>query len=227
MSGFESPIGSRKFNVQQMREIDVPDESDYENGYSDYPQENIRTREKHNVVMPAQQELIDFHNKMYHASERNTADVEQEIKAAREAKRTGREKLNEGAKRRIEILIGMTRSTRDINIDGNVFVLQTLKSGEMRDAIFEAAKYDGTVQGPYEARRQFLARSLVQVAGTDLDQFIGSNSLEAKLVFVDELDEYLLNRLYDEYLLLTENSRKKYAIKNDTDAKEVFEDLKK
>jgi hypothetical protein len=41
------------------------------------------------------------------------------------------------------------------------------------------------------------------------------------------MDHYLLGRLYDEYLEMVKEARDKYAIKNETDAQEVMEDLKK
>lgn len=72
-----------------------------------------------------------------------------------------------------------------------------------------------------------MARSLTQVAGVDIDQFLGSNSLETRLAFIEELDDFLINRLYDEYLLLRKDAMSKYAINTADEAKEVMEDLKK
>ena len=146
---------------------------------------------------------------------------------AKEARRRGQDRLSDAARRRIEMLIGMTRGTRSFMLEGHQYALQTLKSGELREAILEAAKFDGTVESPFEIRKQLLARSLVQIAGVEVEQFLGSNSLEARLIFMDELDHYLLGRLYDEYLAMVQEARDKYAIKNETDAKEVVEDLKK
>ena len=144
------------------------------------------------------------------------------------AKMAGKERLNDGARRRIEILIGMTRTTREVDLlEGNVFILQTLRSKEMREAIMAAAEYDGTVQSPFEIRKQLLARSLVQVAGVEVAQFVGSNTLEARMALVDDLDESLLNRLFDEYQKMVDESRDKFALKTVADAQEVVEDLKK
>ena len=44
--------------------------------------------------------------------ESRPSELEQQFREAREAKRLGRERLNDGARRRIEMLIGMTRGTR-------------------------------------------------------------------------------------------------------------------
>jgi hypothetical protein len=139
----------------------------------------------------------------------------------------GKERLGDGAKKRIEMLIGMTRHTHSAEIDGNIYNFQTLKSKEMRDALTAAAEFDGSVQSPFEIRKQLLARSLTQVAGVAIEQFIGDDSLDAKLLFIDELDDTLLNRLYDEYLILAREAKEKYSIKTSEEAKEVIEDLKK
>jgi hypothetical protein len=125
------------------------------------------------------------------------------------------------------MLIGMTRITRTAHIENNDYVLQTLKSKELREAVVSASLYDGTVQSPFEIRKQLLARSITQVAGMDFEQFVGSHELEAKLDAIEEFDHYLLGRLYDEYLTMVKEARDRYAIKTEDDAKEVVEDLKK
>lgn len=226
MANFESSITSKKFSGPKMKEFDIPDESDFH--ASDDPQLHnaIRRRAMPSIDVNAMEEFQARIN----GSQQDPADLEREIAAAREAKeakRTGRERLSDGARRRIEMLVGMTRGSRSADLDGNVFILQTLKSKEMREAITAAAEFDGTVQSPFEIRRQLLARSLTQVADVDIEQFIGSVSLEAKLEFIDELGESLLNRLYDEYLIMVKETREKYAVKDIDAAKEIAEDLKK
>ena len=200
MAEFNSPLGSKKFGGQQMRQFDIPDESGYSN-------ESIKQ---------LQQQM-----------EQDTTEIEKEIRAAKEAKRTGKERLNEGAKKRIEMLIGMIRTTKNVDIEGNEFVFQSLKSKEFRDAVMAAAVFDGTIQSPFEIRRQFLARSLTHVAGVEVEQFLGSVDFESKLAFIDQLDEALLNRLYDEYLSLAQEAKDKFSIKTDEEAAQVIEDLKK
>jgi hypothetical protein len=97
----------------------------------------------------------------------------------------------------------------------------------MREAIMLASEFDGTVQSPFEIRKQFLSRSIIQVGDIDIAQFIGSNDFEAKLAFIEELDEFLSNRLYDEYVSLTKEAKEKYYIKTEADVQEVVNDLKK
>jgi hypothetical protein len=219
MANFESPIGKKTFTSSPMRNFDVPDANDHNpnyqnNGAIDY--NSIREfQSRANQQFPEVQE------------QRNLSEVEREIREAREAKKFNKEKISDGAKRRIEMLLGMTQSSREVQIEGNTFTLRSLKSKEVRDAIFQSSQFDGTTHGPFEIRKQFVARSLTHIAGLEIEQFLGSNSLESKLLFIDELDDSLSSRLYNEYLLLSNSVKEKFAIKTEEDAKEVMEDLKK
>jgi len=204
MASFESPLGNKKFSGQQLKEFDVPDET------NQIPNEQVR----------------HFHSQENEYDHSQTIALEKEMAAAREA-RNGREKITSGAKRRIEILLGMIKTTRDVEINGTAFVFQSLKTKEMRAAIIAAAEYDNTVQSPFEIRKQFLARSIIGVAGQEMEYFLGSNSLDSKLAFIEELDEALLNRLYDEYLILAKEAHDKFAVKTQQDINEVIDDLKK
>jgi hypothetical protein len=229
MPNFKSPLGNKQFAGQPMREFDVPDESDADmtpvmrqrgpSPHGPQPPVDVNAAIAFQQRMQAMQEL--------EPSFEESAEIERQIRDAREARKSGKERLNDGAKRRIEMLVGMTRSNREVDLEGNMFVLQTLRSKEMREAIMAASEFDNTVQFPFEMRRQFLGRALIQVAGVDVAQFVGSNTLEAKLQLIDDLPESLLNRLYDEYTLLVKESSDKFAIKTEDDAKEVGEDLKK
>lgn len=198
MPNFESPIGSRNFSSRPLREIDVPDESGYSNSLSDSINEFQSNMENYEPL---------------------------EVKQVKERRQPN--KLNDGAKKRIEILLGMTRTKKEVIIENNSFVLQSLKSKELSEAYMEAAKFDGTVQSPFEIRRQLLARSLSSIANVDFEQFISSRNIEDKLSFIDEMDHGLLNRLYDEYLRVVNENSNKFSIKSEDDAREVIENLKK
>ena len=155
------------------------------------------------------------------------SNVEKDIFEAKKAQREGKQRLSDGARRRIEMLVGMVRLTRDLEIEGNLYRLQTLKSRELRDALVATAEFDGSIQLIFETRRQLLARSLIIVAGVEIAQFLNSDELQEKLDFIEELDHSLLLRLYNEYTSLAQEAQDKYAIKTEQQVKEVLEDLKK
>ena len=230
MPSFDSPISSKKFASQPMRDLEVPDES----GSLPLPLLWVvdSLHPLYLVAMANQwmnKKFRDFQARMEAANnpDLGLSDIEREVKQQRQEKLHGQSHLNEGARKRIEMLIGMTRSTRNFEIDGNTYVLQTLKGKEMREAILSASQFDGTVQGPFEVRKQFLARSLTYVAGVPIEQFVGSTTLQARLDFVDEIDDTLLNRLMDEYSALIREAKEKYAMRAPEQIAEVSEDLKK
>lgn len=147
---------------------------------------------------------------------------------AREEKKTGKQRVTDYGKNRIEMLLGMTRDIRQVPINDNLFfTLQTLKSTEIRKVLSEAAAYGGTVEYAFELRRQYLARSVTHVCGVELFQFLGNDDFKNVLFFIEEMGEPLLNRLFDEYNILDEENKSKYAIKTPEQARELVEDLKK
>jgi len=224
MPKFDSDIGSKSFAGQQLREFDIP-----EGGmqFGNNPAGSNNPNSRLGGFAPQIDTAVEFQERLERESNQEVSEIERSIKETRDARRSGKVRLNEGARRRIEMLVGMSRTTREFEIDSNKYALQTLSSKEMRVAILEASAFDGSVQSPFEVRRQFLAFSLTQVAGLDIVQFVGSNEMDAKLELIDSLDEAILNRLYDEYLTMATEARDKYSIKSDKDVKEVMEDLKK
>lgn len=212
MPNFDSSLGSKQVTNRPLREYDIPDESEVS---TSAPQIDMNAARQ-------------FQAKMNYEG-RSTAELEQieaDFKRAREAKLSGKERLSEGARSRIDKLLGIVRGTHVVEIEEITYGLQTLKNKETRDAIREAAKFD-SIQFPYEIRRQLLARSLTQIAGVDIDQFLSSNSIEIKLNFIDDLDAALTDRLYNEYLAMVKDADKRYAIKTEEEAAAIVEDLKK
>jgi hypothetical protein len=232
MPNFESPLSSRKFASQPMRDIEVPDETGYTqqapNRGAQQGQISPSVTRRYGTPM-SEQDMLEFQDRVNSIAdpESHLSDMERDFKRSREDKLRSQTHLNEGARRRIEMLIGMTRLTREFTIEQNTYVLQTLKGKEMREAILAAAEFDGTVQSPFEIRRQMLARSLCKVANVPIEQFVGSPSLQARFDFVDELDDSLLNRLMEEYSLLTREAKAKFAITTAEQVSEVADDLKK
>lgn len=228
MPKFDSPIGSKQFQGAPMRDFSVPDDS----GYEQPPQPRQMRRPHEPVPEFDEMAMREFEAQMQPPSGdlggvREITDVEKSILAAKKAKREGKERLSEGAKRRIEMLVGMIRLTRDIDINGQMYKLQTLTSQELRDAIVASAEYDGSVQFIFETRKQLLARSLTIVSGVEIDQFLNSRDLDDKLYFVELLDHALLTRLYSEYVSLSKEAQDRYSPKTEEQAKEVVADLKK
>jgi hypothetical protein len=225
MAGYDSPIGKKQFQGQPFKQVTIPDES------GGPPPNQVRPQD-YPAPQFDPQALREFNARMnpqpeYQQMQDNQSEVERQFREAREAKVSGHERLNDGAKRRIEILLGMTRHTRSFQIGSNTFTLRTLRSDELEEAVVAATNFDGTVRSPFVIRKQLLVRSLVQIAGADADQFFGSSDIDAKLEGLGKFDHYLLGRLYDEYLSMVKEAQEKYAIQTPEQAQEVMEDLKK
>jgi hypothetical protein len=152
---------------------------------------------------------------------------EEELWRQRKLKAEGKERMSSGAKKRIEYLCNMSMSVKDIVINDIPFKIKTLKTKEVREAFVEIAKYDGTIEGTFEIRRQFLARALVAVDNQDIGLFLGDDSLQTRLQFIDELDDAVVDKLHKEYAIFSEEHSNKYNPKNTEETKGLVEDLKK
>ena len=231
MPKFESPIGSKQFNGPVMKEFTVPDNSG--------PQPPPQQRRRDNSPPPFDEAALqDFQSRMQpqpsvqprpmaNPMSKETTEIEREFASIKRERREGKERLSEGARRRIEMLIEMTRATKEVEIEGKLYKLQSLSSQELREAVTATIDYNGTIQYIFENRKQLLARSLTVIAGVDIDQFLSSSDLDTRLEFIELLDHALLVRLFDEYVILAQGVQDKYAIKTEVQVKEVLDDLKK
>jgi hypothetical protein len=226
MAEIKSTITNKTINGPPMKDLSVPDES----GYAP-PQPPQHRHFEQQVPQFDPQAMQEFNAGMQPqrgpSPMKDLTDDERRIVELKKAQREGKSRLSDGAKRRIEMLIGMTRLSRDIEIEGQLYKIQTLSSRELRDAITATAEFDGTVEFIFEHRKQLLARALVVVAGVDIAQFLNSYELQDKLDFIELMDHALLLRLYTEYSTLTQEAQNKYTLKTEGEVKGVLEDLKK
>jgi hypothetical protein len=156
-------------------------------------------------------------------------EIETQIREARRQKLANANKIGDAAKKRIELLADIGRLTKDVNIGGYTFSLRTLKNKETKDAALATFSTSITqIEASYEARKQQLARAIFKIDGEDLSAIIGSNNIEDALRFIDEsLEDIVVEKLWEEFIALKEESRTKYGINSVKEAEEVSEDLKK
>jgi hypothetical protein len=181
----------------------------------DYPQE-----------FPAEQAHQSFVSQR-EMSREELMDIEQNVKEARREKQSTMNKITDHAKRRTEILANIGRITKDVPLEGYTFSLRTLKAKETREAALQTFNVPTQLEANFEARRQQLARSIFKIDGHELIDVLGNDSIEAKLAFLDDLEESVIVKLFDEFSALKEESRVKFGITTEAEAKEVAEDLKK
>ncbi len=161
--------------------------------------------------------------------ETSPEDLENEIRAARRQKLENANKIGDAAKKRIEILANIGRLTKDVKIGNFTFSLRTLKSREAKDAALATFSTAITqIEASFEARKQQLARAVFEIDGEDVDAIIGSSKLDDKLDFIENnLEDIVIEKLWQEFTALKEESRVKYGINSAKEAEEVSEDLKK
>lgn len=198
MSGFESPNFKKNVpnNQKPLREFNVG------------PDENFADQNS------SQREMTD-------------QEIEFAVREAKREKMAAANKIGAAAKTRIEILANIGRLTKDVDIGGVSFSLRTLKAKETREAALSTFSTVGTqLEASYEARKQQLVRSIFKIDGQEVAFVLGSDTLEDKLFFIEELEEVVVNKLYDEFVALKEESKIKYGINTVKEAEEVSEDLK-
>lgn len=249
MPSYKSDLTNKNFSGPQMRSLEVPDASepmyDYSQDQGPAPDSSeldlaaINARLASRGLPPLDgvgERAVAARNAQVRAPQPQYQQPDQtetlrafenEVSMARKAKATGRERLGEAAKRRIEMLCGLFNDTKTVDLNGQVFELRTLRGQEIKESLIAASVHDGTVALPFETRKQFLARSLTVIANTDVEMFLGDNSVEARTEFVDRLPEPILIRLFSEYQALDNETRTKYAMRTIADAQEVAADLKK
>ena len=216
MSEVKSPLVNKKVYGKPLKTFDVHS-AEEEQEINNFQPPMHQTPSQ----MPQQTKQNNFNNdldsikKMEEAAERRRRAV------------SGRERLSKGALDRLSLLLGITQVKSVVNLGNDVvFELRSLKSEESRE-VLKIASSVTRLETPFELRRQYLARSVVSISNVDIDTFIGSSDLEDKLLFIDELDDAVASRLYNEFVLLKQRADAQYAIKSEDDAKEVVDNLKK
>jgi hypothetical protein len=157
-----------------------------------------------------------------------TLEEEASVKKAREAKRKGLD-LSDEARNRVKHLTEICRSFTEVNVDGTIFVLRSLKGKELKDMAFSLSQFNGSSNFSIqlETRSQVLARSLYTIDGISFELVLGSNKIEEKIAFIDELEEDLQQLLHDAYGKMTKENSKKYGVHSKEEAKEFSDDVKK
>src|SRR5258708_5368059 len=217
MSGYDSSSFKKTYQVSQsqppMREFNVgaPSTDDYQhdNGSTSNP-------------IPADQRSGTSRPSL------SPAEIERQVQEARKEKATGTQRITDSSKKRIEILANIGRLSKDVKLGDISFSLRTLKSKENEEATRAIFANSVTqLEASLEARKQQLARSIYKIDGQDIDFVIGSVSFDDRLAFIGELEDIVVEALWENYVALKEEVRAKYGINTEVQAKEVIDDLKK
>jgi len=224
--GFKPSVASRKFTVT--------DETGAQNPQANYDFNDPQAR------LAAAQALQEEQAGHQFAQEQGPpVDIRTQHINAHQDKVAHMNRPTVDARRRIEFLTGIGRSTKRVEVDtddGKVaFVMRTLKASEsamLAHYTGEVIKA-GQVDGIYAIRVRTLAFVLHAIDEQPLDSMIGVQGLSPeevlynREVFLEEFDDGLVTYLYGEYSKLVHEHLEKFGIKTEADAKEVAQEVKK
>lgn len=224
MSGFDSPNFKKNIptNQKPLREFTVgapENQTVSQSNFGQYGPPPVRE-------YPPQSQTFGTPPPQHDMSQ---GELEAAIREARAQKLANANKIGDEAKKRIELLANIGRLNRDVKIGGYTFSLRTLKSKESREAALATFATSVTqLEASYEARKQQLARAIFKIDGEDLEVVLGSRNIDDVMKFIeDNLEDIVVEKLWDEFISLKEESRSKYGINTVKQAEEVSEDLKK
>ena len=159
-----------------------------------------------------------------------------DLKQMRSEALNAKNKIGMDSKKRLEILLGIGRAQEDVDVDGVVFSIQTLKDNEIEDLtrlpkLFQEEpgkfKESSAIEFLFYLRRYTLALSIYAIDGVSFDEALGCNCFDDRLQVLSDLDSNLTSYLFNRYELLKNKTSEKYSVKSSDDVKGVIEDLKK
>lgn len=133
-------------------------------------------------------------------------------------------KITPNARERIEILTGLGRLREDVDVEGVVFSMQSLKAGEMQEVVRATMAADVVSDRYYIGRNYVLAMAIRKVDGRDIEIILDNKSLSSKVEWLNEMEDSVVEYLHGKYLLMVQ---KKLVIETPEEMKEVIEDIKK
>lgn len=153
-----------------------------------------------------------------------------ELESARKMKMDRENRISPEARTRIEFLSGIGRLEESVKVENTKFTLQSLKAYEQEE-VFDCISNLGDVTAvkmQFEIRAQTLARAIYAIDDQPLGIVVGSNHIEDKVAAMRELDENVADYLYKWYQEnIVKKAQSKYSVKNEEEAKEVVEAVKK
>lgn len=155
----------------------------------------------------------------------NIQQIEEEIRQQKvEHLRAPKPAIN-----RLELLVGLGRTTTEIEVGGTIFGLKSLKNRELKDVIMNAAGAKTAIEEALIIRNCTLAYALYEVDGNPINLILGvgpENKENAVLELLEEMEEKVVAAIWAAYRKMDEeNSEKKGDL--GADDKEVVENIKK
>lgn len=147
------------------------------------------------------------------------------------------------AQRRVELITGLGRKTKDVTVENITFTLRSLKAFEQNSLAQVVAKQtrvqlgDGklgfTPEGMYNIKTEALSHSLYLVDGQPVEIVLGTvnnpyeEQVAARKDLITEMDGELTDYLFLHFERLSAETRDGYAPKTTEEVKEVVDTIRK
>ena len=149
-----------------------------------------------------------------------------EYEAVRKAAMENKKRITSSGRERIELLANLGRAKRDVDVDGMIFTIQSLKTGEIRDVIQICMPIEDKFESYFETRAQTLARAITAIGDAPIGLVLGNDDPATVMSWLDSMDEGVVEFLHKNYLDLIDKHKDKFKldVKN---VAEVSEEIKK
>lgn len=225
MADINSPLGRRQIamqNPQARRQVyTVPDESGFSASSTDF-EEPMNARQQMQDEMqdepsPAVKRVRQMVGGGQEVSRENLQQMRQQSKSSKM-------ELNPKAKNRLEVLLGLKRKTKDVEVEGVQFSLRTLKHSEYQEVFKSLSRLPETtdILVSLEMQVQILARSITHIDGADIMMVLGVESIDEVVEYIKEFESDVVEELHKQFNML-----KKETEVNKEEEGEVVENLKK
>jgi hypothetical protein len=159
--------------------------------------------------------------------EESPEEIRQRLSKSKEQIKSQNQRAPKNTVDRMEVLVGISRLTKEVDIDGTIFSIRSLKSREMREIMKYSEAQETKLDQLLSIKLGTLAYSIYEIDGNSFDYICKSGDLEDKIEVVDDFDNFLVKKLWNEYSEMV-------AIHNDSvkadlgsTSKEFSENLKK
>jgi hypothetical protein len=166
--------------------------------------------------------ILSFSSSEPEETFKTEAEIEEEIKKARENKKINR--APKSAINRLEILTGIGRLVKDVDIDGITFSLRSLKNKETKEVIEAAALSATNVGEALTIRKATLARAIYEIDGVPFMHFLGDVGPEEA---IDEMESSVVAKLWKEYSNMILEHKEATIEDLGGEPKEIVENIKK
>lgn len=140
------------------------------------------------------------------------------------------------SKSRIEMLMGLTSASEEVDIGGVKFVLRTLKTRERNKISERVLLAKSNLVGLVESKLLTLAYAISTIDGVDVDVFFNITAsryeteddlMSERIRYLEMLEEFVVDTLHKQYVTMSNRISDKYGIKDEESAKEVSEEVRK